>query len=163
MCNDYCVAFHNDKTCFVSNCKVHIILPGNVEELIKKFDTFCFTYQHLDCLYTLLKFRFNGKILVKSRQVFDNVQRAVGLITETKEWTECRALQERGSCGKKFKKHFFSSFQKTKTTQTSRSVLAERIDKLKKTKIELERIKNSFLDGHSNYDCILISFRIKSL
>ena len=44
VCNDYCVAFRNDKTCSVSNYKFHIILHGNVEELLKKLDTFCFTY-----------------------------------------------------------------------------------------------------------------------
>ena len=39
---------------------------------------------------------------------------------------------------KKYKKHLVSSFQKTKTTQTSGSVFAERIDKNKKTKFEFE-------------------------
>ena len=77
MCNDYCVAFHNDKTCFVSNCKFHNILLGNVEELLKNSDTFCFTYQHVDSLYTLLKCQFSEKVIAKSGQVFDNVQRAV--------------------------------------------------------------------------------------
>ena len=30
VCNNYCVAFYNDKTCFVSNCKFHIIVLGSV-------------------------------------------------------------------------------------------------------------------------------------
>ena len=77
VCNDFCVAFDNDKTCFVSNCKFHIILLGNFEELLKKLNTFCFTYQHVDCLYTLLKYRLSGKVITKSGQLFDNVQRAV--------------------------------------------------------------------------------------
>ena len=65
----------------------------------------------------------------------------------------------------KFEKHYFSSFQKTKTTQTSGSVFAERIEKLKKTNFELELIKlvDCFLDGHGNYDSNLVCFRIKSL
>ena len=54
-----------------------MVLLGNVEELLKKLDTFCFTYQHVDCLYTLFKYRFSGKFLANSGQVFDNVQRAV--------------------------------------------------------------------------------------
>ena len=54
-----------------------IILLGNVEELLKKLDTFCFAYQHVDCLFTLFKYRFSGKVIAKSVQVFDNVQRAV--------------------------------------------------------------------------------------
>ena len=54
---------------------------------------------------------------------------------------------------KKFKNHFLSSFQKTKTTKTSGSVFAERTEKVKTTKFELELIKfvNCVLDGHGNY------------
>ena len=61
----------------MSNCKFLIIPLGNVEELLKKLDTFCFTYQHVDYLYTLFKFRFSGKVIAKSGQLFDNVRRAV--------------------------------------------------------------------------------------
>ena len=57
-----------------------------------------------------------------------------------------------------------SALQKNKSTVTSGSVLAERIELVKKTKFELELIKivDCFLDGHGNYDSILESFRIKS-
>ena len=66
---------------------------------------------------------------------------------------------------KKYEKHLSSSFQKTKSTQTSGSVFAERIEKVKKTKFELDLIKivNCFSDGHGNYDSNLVSFKIKSL
>ena len=47
VCKDYCIAHHDDKTCFLPACKYHIILLGKVEELLKKLDTFCFTYQHV--------------------------------------------------------------------------------------------------------------------
>ena len=77
VCKDYCIAHHNNKTCFLAACKYHIVLLGNVQELLKKLDTFCFTYQHVDCLYTLFKYRFSGKVIAKSGQVFVNVQRAV--------------------------------------------------------------------------------------
>ena len=65
----------------------------------------------------------------------------------------------------KFKKHLFSSFQKTKTTQTSSSVFAERIEKVKKTKFEFELMKivDCFLDVHGNFDSNLVSFNIESL
>ena len=44
-------------------------------------------------------------------------------------------------------------------------MFAEAIEKVKKTKFELELIKivDCFLDGQSNYDSILVSFRLKSL
>ena len=77
VCKDYCIPHHDDKTCFLPSCKYHILLLENVEELLKKLDTFCFTYQHVDCLYTLVKYRFSGKVIAKRGQVFDNVQRAV--------------------------------------------------------------------------------------
>ena len=95
VCKEYCIAHHNDKTCFLPACKYHIILLGNAEELLKKLDLFCFTYQHVDCLFTLFKYRFKGKVTAKSGQVFDNVQRAVDLITGTREWKECQALQKK--------------------------------------------------------------------
>ena len=55
--------------------------------------------------------------------------------------------------------------KKNKSTQTSGSVFAERIEKVKKTKFELELIEivDCFLDGHGNYASNLVSFKIKSL
>ena len=60
--------------------------------------------------------------------------------------------------------HCLSSFQKTKTSHTGDSVFAERIEKVKNIKFELELIKivDCFLDGHGNYDSNLLSFRINS-
>ena len=77
ICTDYCIAHDNSKTCFLPACKNHIILLGETEELLHKLDTFCFTYQHVDCLCTLFKYRFSGKIIAKSENVFDNVQKAI--------------------------------------------------------------------------------------
>ena len=64
----------------------------------------------------------------------------------------------------KFKQHFMSALQKIKSTQNSGSVFAERIEKVKKTKLELELIEilDCFLDGHGTYDSNLVSFKIKS-
>ena len=98
--NNYCVAFHNDKTCSVSNCKFHNILLGNVEELLKKLDTFCFTYQHVDCLYALFQYRFNGKLLQREDKCLITFDEHLTLIIETRVRSECRAMQKRGFCGK---------------------------------------------------------------
>ena len=78
--------------------------------------------------------------------------------TKTEEWTECLASRKR-LLRKKCIKHFFSSFQKTKSTQTSGSVFADRNEQVKKTKLELEVIKivDGFLDGHGNYSSKLVS------
>ena len=165
VCKDYCVVHHNEKTCFLPACKYHIVLLGNVQELVKMLDTFCFTYQHVDCLYTLFKYRFSGKVIAKSGQVFDYVQRAVDINHRNKGVDRLPSIAKKRLLRKNYKKHLFSSFQKTKTTQTSRSVFEERIEKVKKTKFEFELIKivDCFLDGHGNFDSNLISFKNKSL
>ena len=146
-------------------CKYHILLIGNVEELLKKLNTFCFTYQHVDCLYTLFKYRFSRKVSAKSGQEFDNVQRAVDFNQRNKGVDRMPSIAKKRLLRKKYKKHLFSSFQKTKSTQTSGSVFVERIEKVKKTKFELELIKtvDCFLDGHGIFDSNLVSFKIKSL
>ena len=164
VCKDYCIAHHDDKTCFVPACKYHIVLLGNVQELLKKLDTFCFTYQHVDCLYTFFRNRFSGNVIAKRGQVFDNVQRAVDFNQRNKGVDRMPSIAKKKLLRKKYKKHLFSSFQKTKTTPTSGSVLAESFEKVKKTKFELDLIKivDCFLDGHGNYDSNLVPFKIKS-
>ena len=165
VCKDYCFAHYNDKTCFLPSCKYLILLLGNVEELLKKLDTICFTYQHVNCLYTIFKYRFSGKIIAKSGQVFDNAKRAVDFNQRNKGVDRMPSIAKKRLLRKKYKKHFFSCFQKTKTTQSSGSVFAERYEKVKKTKFELDSIKivDCFLDGHGYYDSNLVSFEIKFL
>ena len=77
VCKDYCIAHHDDNPCFLPACKHHIILLGEIEELLYDLDTFCSTYQQVDCLYTMFKYCFNGKRIAKSRNVFDGMQRAI--------------------------------------------------------------------------------------
>ena len=73
---EYCIARHNDKICFPTNCRYHNTLIGNIKELLQKLDQFCLYYQHVDCLYTCFGYRFSGKTVVNSGQLFDNAQRA---------------------------------------------------------------------------------------
>ena len=65
---EYCIAHHDGKMCFLPDCRYHILIKGDIKELLQKLDAFCFNYQHLACLYTLLrlKYRFSGKIVVQS-------------------------------------------------------------------------------------------------
>ena len=162
---EYCIARHDDKMCFLPNCRYHIILISNIKELLQKLDALCFNYQHVDCLYTLLKFSFSGKIVVKSGQLFDILQRAVHFNQQNKGVERISSIAKKILLRKKYKKHLLSSFQKTKSTQTSGSVFADRIEQVKKTKFELELIKivDCFLDGHGNYTSNLVSFKIKTL
>ena len=70
VCTVYCIAQHVDKTCFLPACKYQIKVLGNVEELLKKLDTFCFSYQKVDCLYTLFKYRFSEKVIAEWTSVW---------------------------------------------------------------------------------------------
>ena len=71
------------------------------------------------------------------------------------------SIAKKGLLRKMFKKHFLSSFQKTKPAQTCGSVFADRIDQVKRTKFELQlkKIVDCFLDGHGNYTSNLVSFK----
>ena len=115
-------------------------------------------------VYTI-QISIQWKVFAKSRQVFDNLQRAVDFNPRNKGVDRMPSIAKKRLLRKKYNKHLFSIFQKTKTTQISGSVFADRIEQVKKTKIELELIKNveCFLDGHGNYDSNLALFKIKSL
>ena len=114
VCKDYCIAHHNDKTCFLPACKYHIVLHGDVQELPKKLDTFCFTYQHVDCLYTLFKYRFSGKVIAKSGQVFDNVQRSVDFNHRNKGVDRMPSIAKKRLLRKKYKKTIVQLLPKDK-------------------------------------------------
>ena len=119
----------------------------------------------MDRLYTRFKYHFNGKIVTKSGQFFDNLHRAVHFNQQNRGVDRMLSIAKKRLLRIKYKKHLLSSFQKTIPTQTSGSVLADRIEQVKKTKFELERIKieDCFLDGHANYSSSLVSWKTKSL
>ena len=54
----YCIAYHDDKTSFFSKSRYYKFRIGDIEGLLQKLDVFCFTYQQVDCLYTIFKFWF---------------------------------------------------------------------------------------------------------
>ena len=162
---EYCIAGHDDKMCFLPNCRYHIIIISNIKELLQKLHAFCFNYQLVDCLYTLFKYRFSGKYVLKSGQLFDKVQRAVPFNQQNRGVDRMPSIAKKRFLRKKYKKHLLRSFQKTKSTQTSGSVFAEGNEQVKKTNFEKEltKIVPCFLDSHGNYTSYLVSFKIKSL
>ena len=97
VCKDYCIAHHDDKTCFLPSCKYHIILLGNFEELLKKLIHFasptntwtvCIHYSSIDSVEKLLQ-RVDKCLITYNKQLT--------LIKETREWTKSRVFQKRGS------------------------------------------------------------------
>ena len=105
-----CIARHDDKMCFLPNCRYHIILIGNIKDLLYKLDSFFLNYEHVDCLYTLPKYRFNGKIGIKSGQIFDNLQRAVRFNQQNRGVDRMPSIAKKRHLRKKYKKHLLSSF-----------------------------------------------------
>ena len=162
---EYCIARHDDKMCCLPICRYYIFLIGNIKELVQTLNSFSFDYQHVDCLYTLFRYRFNGKIVIKSGQIFDSLQKAVHFNQQNRIVDRVPIFAKKRLLKKKYKKHFLSSFQRTKSTQISGSVFSDRIEQIKKTKFELELIKivDCFLDGLGNYDSNLVFFQTKSL
>ena len=100
---EYCFARHDDKLCFLLNCRYHIILIGNIKELLQKLDAFCFNYQLVYCLYTLFKYRFSGKIVLKSEHFFDSLQRAVHFNQQNRGVERMPSMAKKRLLRKKYK------------------------------------------------------------
>ena len=77
VCEQSCIAHHEDKMLFLSNRRYHILLIGDIKELLQKLNEARFNCHHMDCQYTLFAYQFSGKIVVKRGQLFDKVQRAL--------------------------------------------------------------------------------------
>ena len=137
-------ALHDDKMCLLPNCRYHIILIGDVEELLQEIHALCFIYQHVDSLCTFSKCRFGDKNFVKSGQVFDIVQRAVIFNRRTKVVGRMPSIAEEKLLTKMYRKHLLSSFQKTNQSNLADQSLQENFNKLRSNKDlinELELIK----------------------
>ena len=103
MSKNYCIARHDDKMCFLPDCRYHIIPIGTIKETLQKMEAFCFNYQHVDCPFTLLTYRFSGKIVVKSGQLFDNLQRAVHFNQQNRGVDRMSSIAKKDSWGRSIK------------------------------------------------------------
>ena len=92
--------------CFQPNCRYHIILIGNIKELLQNLDALCFNYQYKDCLYTLFKYRFSGKTVIKSGQLLDNLQRGVHLNQQNRGVDRMPSIAKKRLLRKKYKIKF---------------------------------------------------------
>ena len=65
--------------CSLMKCHFQSVLIGvkDRNELIGKLDRLCCNYQHVDCFYNLLKYRFSGNISEKNGEICYSVERAV--------------------------------------------------------------------------------------
>ena len=129
---EYCIAGHDDKMCFLPNCRYNIIPKGNITELLQKLDAFCFNYQHVDSLYTLFKYRFNGKIIIKGGQLFDYLQRAVHFNQQNRGVERMPSIAEKRILRKKYKKHLFTPSKRPNRRKLVDQCLQTELNKLKR-------------------------------
>ena len=114
VCRDYCVAAQDPAFCFLKNCKFHLLLIADkdLNDLLVKLDRVCFTYQHVDCFYTLFKLRFSGNVLEKNGEKFDRVERAVSFNKLNKGMDKMPSIAKKRLLRKKFKKHMLTSVRR---------------------------------------------------
>ena len=82
---------------------------------MQKLDTFCSTYQVVYSLYTLFKYRFDGKTVF---EVFAKIERAVRFNQRHKTVERMPSLAKKALLRKKYNRQLLSSLQKTISTQT---------------------------------------------
>ena len=112
--------------CFLPNCRCQILLLSGVQQLQQKQeDAMCFTCQHADFLYAVFKYRYNRKKVAKSGQLFEKEQKAAYVNQQNRELSRMRSNAKRRELEGKVHKHLLSSFQKTKSMQSSVSMFAE--------------------------------------
>ena len=94
---EYCIARQDDNMCFLTHCRYHIILIGNIKVFLQKLDAFCFNYQHVDCLYTLSSTASVAKLLSRVDNSLIICRGQLISTSKTEERTECPASQKRDS------------------------------------------------------------------
>ena len=118
------------------------------EELLKKLDTFCSPINTWTVCINFSSIHSVEKFLQKVDNCLNLCNDLLIIITETRERTECRALQKRDFCGKSLKSIFDKPNRRKLVDQS-----LQRVEQFEKIKIESELIKNEdcFLDDYGNY------------
>ena len=116
-------------------------------------------------LCTLFKYRLSDKVVARSGQAFDDVQKPVYYIERTNEVDRKLSTSMMRLLEKKYKKQLLSSFQNSNLTKTGGSKFDESLQQLEKTKNEqeLRKIVDCFLDGNGEYSGNLVTFEIRSI
>lgn len=158
----YCVATHCDDNCLAVSCKFHILLIG--DEILPKLENFRFTYQSVDCLYSVYKYRFHDTLKVKKGPVFVQLSHAVEFNKDNKGLIRVPSVMRKRLLRKKFKKQTLRCNEKTQSTQTPNSTFMDRIQKVKNSVYEYDLLKiiDCFIDGHGVVDTDRVKFSIKS-
>ena len=139
--NYFCVSTHISY-CSLENCKFHILLIGSTfDQLLPRFGNFHFTYQIINCLYTLYKYRFYSNVILSVGEVFNQLDRAVHHNLKWKGAEKMPSVAKKRLLRKKFKCHYLCSNQKLASTQITGSAFLERVRKVQNSKYEHDLLK----------------------
>ena len=131
----------------------------------KKFDAFCSNNQHTDSLYTLLRYRFSGRMVAKSGQLCNNKQRAVRFNHQKRGVDKMPSIVKKTILRKNSKKNCSAPSKRLilrKLVEQSLQIVIEEV-KMTEFEIQITMFVDCFLDGHGIYTSKLAPFRIKSL
>ena len=131
---EYCIARHDDKMCFQPTCRYHIILIGNIEDLLQKMDSFCFNYQHVDCP-VWIQFSSTASMAILLSRVDNSLIICRGQFTLTSksgEWRECPSSQKRDSWGKSTKNIRWVPSKRPNRRKLVNQCLQRELNKLKR-------------------------------
>ena len=160
---EYCVSNHSSFCCSVPNCKFHILLIGSsMDQILQRLDKYQFTYQIVDCIYTLYKYRFYSNIVSSRGEVFNQLNQAVEHNLKCSIPEKLPSFAKKRLLQKKFKRHYLSSVQKLASTQTLGSAFLERIRKIQNSKYESDLLKivDCFIDGYGSVKSEHVIFSI---
>ena len=147
----------------MENCNVHSVLRGSsLDQILQRLDKYHFTYQIVDCIYTLYKYRFYSNIISSRGEVFNQLNRAVEHSLKCRIPEKLPSVAKKRLVRKKFIRHYLSSFQKLASTQTLGSAFLERIRKVQNSKYETDLLKtvDCFIDGYGTVNSERINFSI---
>ena len=159
--SNYSVAIHKD-FCSVEKCTYHILLYSEEgpESLLKKLNGSTFLYQHVDCVFTLYKFRFYGNIVRKNGEIIDELEKAVKYIESHKYLEKCPSITKKRLLRKKFCGRVPTV---TTSTQTCSYSFDKRIQMLRNSKYELDllNIIDCMIDGQGSVYSKFVEFHCK--
>ena len=112
----YCLSNHSS-FCPVENCKIHSVLLGSsLAQILQRLDKYLFTYQIVDCICTLYKYRFDSNIISSRGEVFNQLNRAVEHNLKCRIPEKLPNVAKKRLLRKKLKTHYLSSAQELAST-----------------------------------------------
>ena len=63
---EYCFVHHDNIPCLLTDCRYHILMQSNVEELLRRLVKMSLTYLNVDYLYTIFMYQSSRKTIFNS-------------------------------------------------------------------------------------------------